>query len=154
MRRGGLGYGPLSMPECEKHFQAALELTMQTYNNISATDLLDEVMQLKILNSLLFPSSTYNAKERAKKWPWWNTQNDSLSKIILGTYKGNSLPLPFTNSKRRTPDDDEDAEVHGHPGKSARRKQGTTGVKPDGQWNVNRHRSTGRRRWSSREDPS
>ena len=96
----------------------------------------------------------YNAKENAKKWPWWITQNDSLRKIILGTYKGNSLPLPFTNSKRRTPDDDEDAEVHGRPGKSARRKQGTTGVKPDGQWNVNRHRSTGRRRWSSREDPS
>ena len=45
MRGGGLGYGPLSMPECEEHFQAALELTMQTYI-ISATDLLDEVMQL------------------------------------------------------------------------------------------------------------
>ena len=68
MRRGGLGYGPLSMPECEEHFPAALESTMQTYYNISATDLLDKVMQLKILNSLhrsifeLFPSSTMPKK--------------------------------------------------------------------------------------------
>ncbi len=68
MRRG------VMVAECEEHFQAALESTMKIYYNISATDLSDEVMQLKILNSLhrsifeLFPSSTYNAKEKAKNW--------------------------------------------------------------------------------------
>jgi hypothetical protein len=33
------------------------------------------------------PEFTYNAKEKAKMWPWWNTQNDSLRKIIVGTSK-------------------------------------------------------------------
>jgi hypothetical protein len=76
----------------------------------SQSQFVDMNMQNTILNTLHMQcvhvvkpylqakSKYYNEEVHAKKWPFWTAQNDSLRKIVYGTYKGKTLPIPFVNA--------------------------------------------------------
>ena len=117
MRRRGLQFGPLSAPDCETEYTCALQNTMAVYKlDALKPQILDEKQQIAILNTLhahcvqymklKFQQNPlyYDPEEHAKKWPWWSAQNDTLRKIVFGTYKGSTLPIPFVNAIRKIPD--------------------------------------------------
>lgn len=107
MRRGLRG--PLSAPDMGPHYRHALNMTMLMYKvDPSQSQFVDMNMQNTILNTLHMQcvhvvkpylqakSKYYNEEVHAKKWPFWTAQNDSLRKIVYGTYKGKTLPIPLS----------------------------------------------------------
>jgi hypothetical protein len=109
-------FGPLTLPGLEGQYAFALQCTMETYSLKS--DFVEKRVQNMILNTLHIHSASnikeylrnypeyYNPEvDSEKKWPFWQSQNDSLRKIVHGTYRGNTLPLPFVNAIRRIQDD-------------------------------------------------
>jgi hypothetical protein len=76
----------------------------------STTKFVDKKTQLTLLTTLhshcVFAIKPYfrsnpkyfDKEKHAQKWAFWTTQNDTLRKIVFGTYKGKSLPLPLVTA--------------------------------------------------------